>query len=327
MRHIFKPSRTQNNALKQYIYQPKDIGLSVWPSGELRLEGIDVTTVPSEADIFICPGNIRIFEGTPGTGLLDIHKMRRLPYFTGNESRHAFFDCSDNFKQSIKLPILFIKCDARQWMLRDDPNTIQVAWPVEDYGDCVELPDGGFKYDVSFQGWDSSQTRIDAAESCQKNEKLKCDFARYSDFTGYRYKDGQWDQEGLRRRQEFRRSMKESRVMLCGESIPGVMPYRFYEALSAGRIPFLIGSDYVLPFMGEIPYSRFIIRAEAKDASRAGEIVADFLKNHSDAELVEMGKLARYYWSTWLNSADWPRLMSYAVRRQLEKMGCTVGCG
>lgn len=304
--------------MRQYIYQPKDAGLTEWPSGELRLEGIEITDDPHSADVFVCPGNIRIFESADG--ILDKAKLNRLPYFRGNEHRHAFFDVSDNFKAAVNLPILFIKCDARSWMLPQDPNTIQMAWPVEDYGACVAVDEGGFKYDVSFQGWDSTRTRIDAAESCLRNRHLKCDFARYSDFTGYRFKNGAWDAEGQRRRREFRRSMTESRVSLCGESIPGVMPYRFYEAMSAGRVPFLIGSNYVLPFEAEIPYDDFILRAEAKDAGRAGDILTDFLAKHSDSELIQMGRKARAYWALWLDSQYWPRLMAYAVEKQLSRV-------
>lgn len=313
--------------LRQFIYEPKDAGLTAWPSGELRLEGFEITTNPKAADVFVCPGNIRIFEGVPGTGQLDIHRLRRLPHFVGNESRHAFFDVSDNFKKAVKLPILFIRCDVRNWMLPDDPNTIQMAWPVEDYEECMPISEGGFKYDVSFQGWDSTQTRIDSAESCLAHPKLKCDIARYPDFTGYLWKDGAWTEEGLRRRKEFRRSMTESRVSLCGESIPGVMPYRFYEAMSAGRVPFLISSNYVLPFADEIPYNQFVLKAEAKDAPRAGEILADFLHKWSDGDLKLMGQMAREYWVKYLDSRQWPRIMAYGVTKQLQRMGVTEGCG
>lgn len=301
--------------MNQYIYKSYEAGLNAWPPGELRLEGIHEVEHPKDADIFVTPGNIRIFEGVAGTGILDIGKLNRLPYFKGNESRHVFFDVSDNFKKAVNLPIIFIKCDARTWMLPHDTGTIQLGWPVEDFQECVDIPSGGFKYDISCHAWDSTQTRIDAAESCRAHTGLKCDMQRYSDFTGYIY----YTNEGERRRREFRRSMTESRLALCGESIPGVLPYRFFEAMSAGRVPFLISSDYVLPFSDEIPYDEFILRAKANEASTAGSIAKRFLNQHTDDDLIKMGRAARHYWSIWLNSANWPRLMAYAVTKLVDK--------
>ena len=283
-----------------------------WPSGELRLEGIEVTDNADEADVFTCPGNIRCFEIPGKHGVLDIAKMQQLPHFKGKESRNVFMDCSDNFTKPINLPIIFIRCDVRTWMLPHDPNTIQVAWPVEDFAECIPVPDGGFKYDVSFHAWLSSDARIQASNSCKQNARLKCDIAEYSDFTGYIY-----DQpEGIRRRAEFRRSMQESRLALCPESIPGVLPYRFFEAMSAGRCPVLVGSDYVLPFADEIPYEDFIIRCHTTDASRVAQYVHGILKM-PDAYLIEKGLQARHYWEKFLNANDWPKIMAYAVSKKI----------
>lgn len=302
--------------MKQYIYSPAEAGLSAWPSGELRLEDIEVTTNPEEADVFVCPGNIRIFETTDGSGILSHEKLYRLPYLKGNEARTAFFDVSDNFRQPVMLPILFIKCDARDWFLNHDTGTIQMAWPVENYAECVDVPSGGFLYDVSSQAWMSTQTRIDAVKSCQYVGNLKCDVASYKDFTGYIYDKP----EGIRRRAEFRRSMRESRIALCGESIPGVLPYRFFEALSAGRVPMLVSSGYVLPWESSIPYDDFILRCESRDASQVGLIIREFLSHTTDEKLIEMGRTGRVYWEALLNRDDWPRTMALAVQNKLRQM-------
>lgn len=279
----------------------------------MRLDGIEVTEDPNAADVFVCPGNIRIFEKE--TGVLDIEKLNRLPHFSGNESRHVFFDCSDNFTKPINLPILFIKCDARTWMLKDDPNTIQVAWPVEDYAECIPVPEGGLKYDVSFHGWLSTETRRLSSDACKNDPRLKSDIAQYEDFTGYCYHLP----EGIRRRAEFRRSMHESRICLCPESIPGVLPYRFFEAMSAGRVPLLVGSDYVLPFEGEIPYGEFVIRCQRTEANEANKRAWNRIYNmaNSDQELRERGLMARYYWEKFLDSRKWPEIMAEAVRAKL----------
>lgn len=303
--------------IRQYIYKPSEAGLTDWPPGELRLEGIEITTNSGEADVFVCPGNLRIFETTLGSGILDHDKLYRLPYLEGNESRTVFFDVSDNFKTPINLPIIFIRCDVRSWMLPHDPHTLQMAWPVDDFSDCIDLPSGGFRWDVSFQGWLSSDIRIQSSAACRNNSNLKCDIAEYTDFTGYCYHLP----EGIRRRAEFRRSMKESRIALCPESIPGVFPYRFFEAMSAGRVPMLVGSDFVRPFEHLIPYHEFCIFVSRKNAHRADEAARNFLHDHTDEQIIEMGKLARKWWSRMLDARRWPELHAMAVRAKLKTLG------
>lgn len=228
----------------------------------------------------------------------------------GRESKHVFFDVSD-YEQVYNKPCLFIRCNTRQWYLKTDPNTISWPWPVEDFAECVDVPSGGFKFDVSFQGWLSSDARIRSVDAVKSLGRLKFDFAGYSDFCGYIYDTP----EGIRRRAEFRRSMRESRIALCPESIPGVFPYRFFEAMSAARVPLLVGSGYVLPMAELIPYDDFTI--QCADPSFAGNAAQKFIECNSDAELVRKGLLAREYWLRFLNRDDWPRTMAEAVRRKV----------
>lgn len=291
--------------MRQFIYQPHHAGLSAWPQGTLRLEGMEITDIPEAADVFVIPGALTaIFR--------DANDLRRLTYFAGRENRHVAFDCSDN-EPLYRLPCLFIRCNTRTWYFQRDPNTVAWPWPVENFAECVEVPDGGFRYDVSFQGWLSSKARRESVECFSRDRGLKCDMAAYSDFCGYIYDTP----EGVRRRAEFRRSMRESRIALCPESIPGVLPYRFFEAMSAGRIPLLVGSCYVLPFAEEISYADFTITVESAGAAHVNHAVHEFLSKHSDAEIAERGKLARAMWEKWLDREKWPALMAYAVEKQI----------
>lgn len=301
--------------MRAYVYSPAEAGLSAWPSGELRLEGFEVTTDPDEADVFVVPGNLSLFQAP---GALD-----RLEFMSRYESRHVLFDVSDNFTKALRRKCIFIQCDKRTWMNFDDPNAIPFPWPVEDMPECVEVPESGFRYDLSFQGWLSSDARSVSAQACKDAPGLNCDIATYSDFCGYLHDraTNQWTAEGLRRRAEFRRSMKESRIALCPESIPGVLPYRFFEAISAGRVPLLVSSDYRLPFECEIPYSEFIIELSREKAAEAGEVALNFVRNRTDDQIINMGLKARFYWLKWLDSSHWPRTMAYAVTDQLKRRG------
>lgn len=309
--------------MKQYIYDSKVVGLAEWPSGTLRLEGVEVTDDPTQADVFTVPGALTsIFPTTK--------HLYRLPYFYGKEQRHVFFDVSDN-EQLYDVPAIFLRCNVRTWYAQRDPNSVSMAWPVTDFKECVELPAGGFKYDITSHAWDSSETRKRAAESCQNMTELKSDIIRRDHFTGYvgtpghpMYNQAEFD----RRMVDYKRSLKESRIALCGESIPGVFPYRFFEAMSAGRVPFLVSSDYVFPFADEIPYDSFILKCRRDEASKAGEIAKEFLKLGDDA-LIEKGRQARYWWEKLLNSADWPKIHAYAVLRKLNQLHGTasLACG
>jgi hypothetical protein len=180
------------------------------------------------------------------------------------------------------------------------------------------MPVDGFKYDVSFHGWvSSSVTRFEASQACLDEASLKCDMARYPDFTGAIYYTG----EGTRRRAEFRRSMKESRIALCPESIPGDFPYRFFEAMSAGRVPVLVGADQVFPFADEIPYADFSLVIHRGESSLTGKYVARYLRDTSDEELVHKGRMARGYWEQFLNRERWLELHTYVVKKKLKEFG------
>lgn len=294
--------------MKQYRYKPEQAGLAQWPSGELRLT-CETTENPQEADVFVYPG---------GLHGVSAEQITRLPYFKGNEARHVFFHVSDEETQYHQ-PSIFLRCNLRPWNLVSDPNSVAMAWPVEDYSECIEPPTGGFKYDVSFQGWLSTPTRNDSTNACKNDHRVKSDIAQYSDFTGYLKPD---NPEYHRRRAEFRRSMKESRIALCPESIPGVFPYRFFEAMSAGRVALLVGSDFVFPFADLIDYSSFTIFCPRNDAEFVNTFVLRAIDKWSDKDFIELGKLARFAWESLLDCRAWPTLHTYAVERQLAKIAC-----
>lgn len=291
--------------MKQYRYSPPEIGFDCWPSGELRLEGIEVTTDPADADLFVCPGPLLLFQNPSD--------LERFPHMQGREERHVFFDCSDFDTIYTRKNCIFIRCNLKKFMLEAHPNSIAWPWPVEDFAECVQVPESGFQYDISFQGWLSSDCRMKSVASCVDDTSLTPDIAAYPDFCGYIYETD----EGVRRRAEFRRSMRESRIALCPESIQGCLPYRFLEAMSAGRVPLLVGSDYNLPFADEIPYDDFILRCSARDASKANAVARTFIKSNTDQQIIEKGRQGRHWFERRLNRNDWPSMMAYAVQKKL----------
>ncbi len=303
--------------MNAYTYQPEEIlpllqkaGRTDWPSGTLRLEGMTAVTDPKEADVFICPGPLLLFN--------EASDMDQFPHMKGNEQRHIFFDISENITVFHK-PCIFIRCNLKTHMRAKDANSLSWPWPVENYAECIDVPEGGFEFDVSFHGWvhNLCMTRFESTQSCIDIQTLNCDFARYQDFTGAIYATG----EGIRRRAEFRNSMRRSRLCLCPESIPGDFPYRFFEAMSAGRVPVMVGREYILPFEDEIPYAEFIVQIDRGDAREAGATLRAFLDQTPDAELVRRGRLARAYWEKYLDRERWIHLMTYAVHKKFKEFG------
>lgn len=289
--------------MKQYVYSPQECGLDKWPDGVLRLDGFEVTESAADADVFVYPGAIHLLNGSD---------LRKLPHMAAHADRHVFFHCADH-ETLYDLPSLFIRCNTRQWYYEKDRNTISWPWPVEDFGEYA-FTGHGFAFDVTFHGWRSSRVREQSVDACRHFGNLKADIAEYSDFYGY-LKDT--DPELGRRRRQFLGSMQRSRIAICPESIPGVFAYRFFEALSAARVPLLIGSGYVLPWADVIPWNDIALFCPAEQAANAPKVARRFLDAHSDAQIIEMGRKGREYFDRYLNRDRWTALMAEAVSRKL----------
>src|SRR5262245_41140052 len=102
-----------SEGMKVYSYKAEEIGLSSWPEGELRLAGTTAVSNPYDADVFVCPGGLHIFETAKD--------LAKFPYMEGNEDKHVFFHCSDH-EVKYHRKCLFIRCNTRPWNLDADPN-------------------------------------------------------------------------------------------------------------------------------------------------------------------------------------------------------------
>lgn len=310
--------------MKVYYYEAKECGMPSWPSGTLRLEGLEVEKDPLKADLFVSPGALFHFQNPN-----DI--QNRFQYHREFPERHVFFDVSD-FYTPYKTKALLIRCNLHRCvhspgstclrhddMLAPAPNSIPWAWPVEDFGDIAGAPPGGYQHDVSFIGWISHPTRDLSTLSCLGNPRLTNDIKRYNEFYGYIERDRPEDAKV--RKLQYKESLRYARLSLCGESINGVFPYRFFEAMSAGRVPVLFCSGHMLPWAKQIPYDDFCFRFESSQANDAGVLCEEIIKKTPDQKLLEMGNLARAYWLEYLNSRDWPKLMTKAVLEKLSELG------
>lgn len=292
--------------MKAYTYSEAEAQISTWGHGVLRFADVEQVRDPQVADVFLVPGSLNNLTKAK-------YDIRKLPYFSDYESRHVFFDVSDD-EETYSSQAIFLRCNLRPWMKAKDPNSISWHWPVEDFAHCMEIPSEGFTFDVSFHGWIHHESRRVSAESCARTEGLKADIRCYNNFYGYLSRD-----EQLLRRKYYEESIRQSRLMLCAEQIPGVFPYRFFEAMSAARIPVLVGSEFLFPLDEEIPYHEFTLQIDRKDAASTGRIIRDFLRLTTEFDLDAMSSKARLYWEKWLNRDDWPRTWQYAVDKALKQ--------
>lgn len=266
---------------------------------------------PSEADVYVTRQRL--------IGLAD-EVIESLPYYKGDaRHRHVFFGLgpdggAEAFRDLSQFPGVFVRACVNQTMLESNPDTIVWPWPVDDLGEYMPLPPGGFQYDAVFQGWTAGHTEPVLRAVEQSN--LRLHVHRLSNF--WPNIDGRDPEEGSRLRKSYLESMQISRVALCPSSNPrGSMRYRFYEAMSMGRVCLLLGDECVLPLSDRITWQDCIIRVANHDVLEVGAILERWLARHTDAEILAMGARARQVWEKYLWRGNWGVVLGALVRRRL----------
>lgn len=277
-----------------YFYSAAEVGLKELPPGHMRLAGWDETRDPGAADVFVLQPSLNNFSRD---------QVYNLPHLKGNESRHVFWNLSENMGRYWNLPALIIRADATADILAHDPTTFAWPWPVED---LYRPQPQDFDYDVCFQGWAATPLTTLAALSVQ-NTKLKAHLSVHRFFFGYHDTDPAY----AHLRKSFIDTLSRSRLSLVPCSIPsGVVRYRFYEAMSMGRVPVHLCDGRALPFADRIDYERCSIHIPESEVEFVGHIISDWLNNHGDDEIRAMGEYGRAAWDRWLNPAKWDSLFA-----------------
>jgi hypothetical protein len=93
-------------------------------------------------------------------------------------------------------------------------------------------------------------------------------------------------------RVEFMHNILSSDYAVCVRGF-GNFSFRFYDALSNGRVPILIDTDCALPFDDTLDYTRFLPVISMQQLDRADEIIADHYHSYSDAQWNELLHLLR----------------------------------
>ncbi len=101
-------------------------------------------------------------------------------------------------------------------------------------------------------------------------------------------------------RDEFVTNMFDCDYVLCARGA-GNFSVRFYETLSAGRIPLLINTDCALPLSDRVDWRKHCVFVEASRMREAPRILADFHNSLSDSQFRALQAANRELWDRYFN--------------------------
>lgn len=270
-----------------------------------------LTDNANEADVFWCPidtGHWEAYHGGEWEVRLGIPKLK---YWQGNECRHVFYFCSDG-PDPICIPSIIFRQSF--WKGNRDENA--VAWPyaVDDFGGLVTGDFDNLRYDVSFVGSRMShKCRAESFDSVKETPQIKS----YILDSGLHWGKIENTPIGEMWRNLFIASLTESKMVLSARG-GGLSSYRFFEAMSAGRVPILLADDWELPHKDLIEWDKCMIQIPESEARKAGSFLADYLSKTTNRKLAEMGMYAYAAWHSYLAPDVWPEMMTWCIERLMK---------
>lgn len=139
--------------------------------------------------------------------------------------------------------------------------------------------------------------RRQAIAALQGHDTISTNFIIRSSYSGHKHTIT-IDPETARH--EYRNNMLQSDLALCMKG-DGNFSYRFYEALSLGRIPLLIDTDCVLPCADRIDYDSFIVRVPFGDIAQLPKRVEEWWDGLEADQFMNMQKKAREAYEQYLS--------------------------
>ncbi|MDD5751503.1 MAG: exostosin family protein [Candidatus Peribacteraceae bacterium] len=114
-------------------------------------------------------------------------------------------------------------------------------------------------------------------------------------------------------REEYRRNLLDCDLALAIKG-DGNYSYRFYEALSLGRVPLFLDTECVLPLEDHLDYSSFIVRVPLSDLPRIDQVAAAFWRDLTEERFADRQRRAREAFEKFLSVKAFFR---FAVERLL----------
>ncbi len=301
--------------LKVHYLPPDDLRIFGFTQfDQMRFNNVQEVRSTDEADFVVIPLAAR-------SGYMSDADLRRIVSHWGLDPRRVTaYDCSDSDYTYPSTPeAMLVRATTKTWMAAVNPRSIAWPWPVEDWSDVIPIPEGGFKYDVTGHMWVRYPTRAQACASVMKTFGDRADIAAHDRFWGHLESEN--PAIAVPRRAAMKEGMRNSRISLCPSSRDGDFPYRFFEALSAARVPALFATNQMFPWADRIDYSSFCAIFKQEDAKNAGPLIKEWLSRHTDEQIIEMGKRGRAAWEQWLDRRKFEDLKTVAIQESLQKAG------
>ncbi len=99
----------------------------------------------------------------------------------------------------------------------------------------------------------------------------------------------------------------------------GNYSYRFYETISAGRIPLFINTDCALPYDFIIDWKKYCVWVEAADVDRVDQILLDFHHSLTDDDFAQLQIDIRKLWEEWICKESFFNKFDYHIAHVKQK--------
>ncbi len=135
-----------------------------------------------------------------------------------------------------------------------------------------------------------------------KSELVETNFIVRDHFAGGAISgDGKWDGDLFQKvRQDYVHNMLDSDYALCVRGA-GNFSWRFYEAMSCGRVPLFIDTDCGLPYDWLMDWRQQFVWVEEQDVPSVAERLVRFHNSLSPEDFQNLQINCRKWWEDWLS--------------------------
>lgn len=119
-------------------------------------------------------------------------------------------------------------------------------------------------------------------------------------------------------KQRFLANLFDSAYVICGSGY-GNYSYRFYEALSAGRIPVLLDTDVQLPFDQHIPWRELIVQVPAALVSYIPQRILEFNGQFTPSSFLKHQLRLRQVWEQFCTQEGFQHTLEQDLRRMWKR--------
>jgi Exostosin family len=157
---------------------------------------------------------------------------------------------------------------------------------------------------------DGIYLRRDAMLALDQYSGLKTQFIVRKDYFGGTPGLETWDKTAMTKvRTEYVQNLVDNDYALSARGY-GNFSFRFFEAMSVGRIPLLIDTECVLPYSSLVDYREFCVIVPENQIFSTGAAVAEFHAGLSAEGFVDLQRQIRNFWNEWLSPESFYRNLS-----------------